>query len=1467
LIVTGEGDLTLYENGAQIDTGTTPLETIKQYNNIGLYNITLKHNTTENYTSSIETHWLNVVDYIQPTPSNPTETPADPATYVTGQDYQFNVTWTDNYAMQDVMIEHNFTGTLTNYSTTGNNSNDYYYDYNDLTVGRYIWRMIANDTEGNYNATAQYTYTVQQGTTTTQLYLNGSQANLSTVYDGGFNATGVTDSLNVSIYRNGTLVNESTDLIAFYYAQLAVGHYNITAKNPGNGYAGSQETWWLTITKAASSVNFLINGTDANYSIDEDYTLNLTGLLVAGQGDLTLYENGTQIDTGATPLETLRTFNEPGMYNLTLKYNSTENYTSSFETHWIQVNDTTAPNWTNNIVNVSSGSAFSEKGYQFNVSWTDNVGVEAVWIEHNFTGTVQNITITTNIDADGITYYYNYGTIGTGKYYWRQYANDSIGNLNQTAMFEYVVVKGAGEVDLALDGSDSNITVGAGAYVNMTARIVTPAEGQIEMYDNGTLINNGTSPISNLTLFPSVSHHNITAVYRTTENFTSHYETHWITVSPDITKPEVRDASADPSTINQGQTTNITANVTDNLGFGNVYAEVIFSNGTAVNYSMENAVGDIWNYTFYATPNHPEGLYYVTIIAMDSANNVNATETTTFTVNDITRPRVTDIEPNAQWYNLSTTININATVIDETNVSIVLANITWDSTSQIIVMEDNDGDDEYNATFTSTTLVGRYNITIIANDTSNNVNNTETAYFYINDTIKPAINLNSPIDHYNASSDSIIFNFTATDDYYSTLNCTLYIDGDSNGTNAATPSGTATVFAINNMPEGVHSWNITCYDASLNQNNSGTRQFRVDYTAPSVVIASPEEQETYYTTSIDLKYNAVDTGIGIDTCWYSLNAGANTVLASCANTSITAIEGTNSLALYANDSLNNVNSASVTFNVDVSAPAILVQSPRNLTLYNTRYLDFNISVIDASNISWVGYAINGNANTTITANTLNITAETNTANAGASTQAYKNVSQSVMPEEDMDVFFLSVKLLRTGQPNGTFYLVNDDGSNHPDMDSILGYANVSTLSMSQTSFGWVNISFNETVSLAKDTRYWLVLGDVWDGSNDIEWEYTTTDVYSRGQWLDFSGLDLMFRLHDRYKYRTNISIPDGFNNDLHIYANDSGGNMVVYTVENIQVDATPPALKDAFEASDPIEAGSTQVLKINATEATTSIDKLYLEFNLTTNYTMTKEGSTNRYNRSIYIGNIGTYYYRFIASDIAGNWNLTALYDFTSQDTTDPSIENISYYPNTTSGLDPGRAVNITADVLDVLIDAVLIQYRMTNQTVWLNASMSNVGGSTFNGEFTPTEGNWTFRLWANDTSGNTNISYETNLTVYSEETWTRDPADLGTINANSNQKVALGNITITNEAEEPYSYALTTVNPLRTWVYFSNSSFTIAGGDSKIIRVNATAPVVEADYSITIFINETTGNSSVTDLNTTAVLRVSQVFEPVLEV
>ena len=69
---------------------------------------------------------------------------------------------------------------------------------------------------------------------------------------------------------------------------------------------------------------------------------------------------------------------------------------------------------------------------------------------------------------------------------------------------------------------------------------------------------------------------------------------------------------------------------------------------------------------------------------------------------------------------------MNATVTDFIGVDVVFGNITKpDGSNVIIIMEDLDLDTIFNGTFTDTVLVGLYNVTFFANDTSDNINYTE----------------------------------------------------------------------------------------------------------------------------------------------------------------------------------------------------------------------------------------------------------------------------------------------------------------------------------------------------------------------------------------------------------------------------------------------------------------------------------------------------------------------------------------------------------------------------------------------------------------------------------------------------------------------------------------------------------------------------------------------------------------------
>jgi hypothetical protein len=77
------------------------------------------------------------------------------------RDYHFYVTWWDNWAVDVVLIQHNFTGEWQN-RTMQLREGEWWYAHPNLRVGSYGWRSLANDSAGNWNSTGLRTYVVRE---------------------------------------------------------------------------------------------------------------------------------------------------------------------------------------------------------------------------------------------------------------------------------------------------------------------------------------------------------------------------------------------------------------------------------------------------------------------------------------------------------------------------------------------------------------------------------------------------------------------------------------------------------------------------------------------------------------------------------------------------------------------------------------------------------------------------------------------------------------------------------------------------------------------------------------------------------------------------------------------------------------------------------------------------------------------------------------------------------------------------------------------------------------------------------------------------------------------------------------------------------------------------------------------------------------------------------------------------------
>lgn len=302
----------------------------------------------------------------------------------------------------------------------------------------------------------------------------------------------------------------------------------------------------------------------------------------------------------------------------------------------------------------------------------------------------------------------------------------------------------------------------------------------------------------------------------------------------DITAPAVTNLAVNASAPGQNEVVNISVNVTDATNVDVVLVNITIPTlGAFDQYKITNISGALpktFNLTFANTSR--VGTYTVRIIANDTFNNINDTQTITFAVGDTTRPVVTQLAVNQTSLFPGQTLNFTVNVTDNVAVDVVLVNVTVPGLSVFdqYRMTNISGalPATFNLTFANTSRVGTYMIRVIANDTVNNINSTQTINFSVGDVTTPTIALNAPVDVFNTSNPNITFQFTPTDDMNTTVFANITVDSVVNVTNSSAVNNTLTTLQGIGFAEGNHSWNVTASDGTGNQNTSTTRRFVVD---------------------------------------------------------------------------------------------------------------------------------------------------------------------------------------------------------------------------------------------------------------------------------------------------------------------------------------------------------------------------------------------------------------------------------------------------------------------------------------------------------------------------------------------------------------------------------------------------------------------------------------------------------------
>ena len=224
-------------------------------------------------------------------------------------------------------------------------------------------------------------------------------------------------------------------------------------------------------------------------------------------------------------------------------------------------------------------------------------------------------------------------------------------------------------------------------------------------------------------------------------------------------------------------------------------------------------------------------------------------------------------------------------------------------------------------------------------------------------TFAPAITLNSPVDNFNTSSNSITFNGTITSS--GVLNVTLFIDGVLNETNSSGIDNTDYLFT-KILSEGKHNWTYEACSA-LGCTNATTRTFTIDTEAPHLNITSPNETFNFHeiNTNLSLNWNATDN-LALDVCWFDWNGTNQTVTCADNTTQILIDDGENkNLTFYVNDTLGNLNNSFVTWDYRIFQNSLTFNP--NTTGGNTESFTLNITKLSSIQISIVDLIYNGSA--------------------------------------------------------------------------------------------------------------------------------------------------------------------------------------------------------------------------------------------------------------------------------------------------------------------------------------------------------------------------------------------------------------------------------------------------------------------------------------------------------------------------
>ena len=283
-------------------------------------------------------------------------------------------------------------------------------------------------------------------------------------------------------------------------------------------------------------------------------------------------------------------------------------------------------------------------------------------------------------------------------------------------------------------------------------------------------------------------------------------------------------------------------NTTDTWATSMLCQVVVNSNINITDLTVANGTAG-GSSTLQSSRTLADGFYNVSVMCNDTVRLQGTSIMRNFTIDTVT-PDVQTFYTDRANITTRQAIALNASISNKSGTAIhVVYFQVQNGTSSFNITTAASNTTLFNATLNLTQYNlqnGNNTVTIFANDTAGNLNNSGTFNVLV-DTVAPNVvglqgNLTG-VESFNTTKNLPTFQWQVNDSTSERMSCDIYLNRVANTTNVVTSNQTVTNFTVpRSMADGHYNVSIQCNDSLQQQNVSTVRNFTVDTTGPAVTV-------------------------------------------------------------------------------------------------------------------------------------------------------------------------------------------------------------------------------------------------------------------------------------------------------------------------------------------------------------------------------------------------------------------------------------------------------------------------------------------------------------------------------------------------------------------------------------------------------------------------------------------------------